>query len=130
MGNYDEIKCEYKLARAPKEVQHGIFQTKNFERLLNEYTITQDGRLIHHITKFIQVPEKKRPFYGKPEWKQPWGRFAGSMKRVHVKSVVLPYHGDIQFYTSTGSHDKKDFRWYEYIARFTHGKVEYIKRVK
>lgn len=127
---YDEIKCKYPLPRTPKSLQGGLFQTKDLENLLEIYTIARNGKLIHHVTKLVSVPEKKRPFYGKPEWKRPWGKYFGSMKEVPVKDVTVPYHGDINFYTHTGSHEKKNFKWYEYVARFTHGKVEYIKRVK
>ncbi len=130
MGMYDEIKCEYPLPRTPKSLQRGLFQTRDFDNMLDRYTIKKDRTLIHHITKLVSVPEKKRPFYGKLEWKEPWGKFFGSMKKVPVKKVVVPFHGDITFYTCTGSHEKKNFKWYEYIARFTHKKVEYIKRVK
>ncbi len=42
---------------------------------------------------------------------------------------TITYHGDINFYTSTGSHEDKTFKWYEYVARFTNGKVENIKKI-
>lgn len=35
--------------------------------------------------------------------------------------VEWPLHGDIRFYTS------KDKEWIEYVARFTHGRVEWIR---
>jgi len=43
---------------------------------------------------------------------------------------IIPYHGDIIFYTSTGNHEDKTYQWHEYLAHFTHGKLEYIKKVK
>jgi len=46
------------------------------------------------------------------------------------KRKTISFHGDITFYTCTGEHKTKDFKWYQYVARFTHGKLEYIKKVK
>jgi len=73
------------------------FQTKNLECLLDTYTITADGRLVRHAQR---------------------GEFWGA-RLDH--DVEWPLHGDIRFYTS------KDKEWIEYIARFTHGQVEWIR---
>ncbi len=45
------------------------------------------------------------------------------------KNAVL-YHGDIKFYTFIENPKDKKLKWYEYIARFTNGKLEYIRRLK
>ena len=44
------------------------------------------------------------------------------------KTKVIPYHGDIRFYTSTGNYEDKTHKWHEFIARFSYGKLDYIKR--
>ena len=41
----------------------------------------------------------------------------------------LLYHGDITFYTFIENPKDKKLKWCEYIARFTNGKLEYIKRI-
>ena len=46
------------------------------------------------------------------------------------KTKVIPYHGDIRFYTSTGNYEDKTHKWHEFIARFSYGKLDYIKRTK
>lgn len=73
------------------------FQTKNLECLLDIYTITRDGRLVRHA--------RRGGLWGAPE----------------DHDVEWPLHGDIRFYTS------KDKEWIEYVARFTHGQVEWIR---
>ena len=73
------------------------FQTKNLECALDTYTITSDGRLVRHA------------------------RRGGLWKTPEDHDVEWPLHGDIRFYTS------KDKVWIEYVARFTHGQVEWIR---
>jgi hypothetical protein len=129
MGMFDEIRCEYPLPDS--EVQEELFQTKSFENLMDHYTITQDGRLIKHEVKWEPVPEEERPYYGTPEWdKHPFLQLAGSIKEVPVGDVEIPYHGDIRFYTSKETKEPGKREWYEYRARFTEGKVQWIKRME
>ncbi|MEK6899200.1 MAG: hypothetical protein AABW79_03840 [Nanoarchaeota archaeon] len=49
---------------------------------------------------------------------------------INGDKEVIPYHGDIMFYTFTGEHEDKTFQWHEYVARFKNGKLEDIKRIK
>lgn len=128
MGMFDEIKCEYQLP--DPVVQEETFQTKSFERLLDRYTITCDGRLILHQVRYESVPEEERPYYGTPEWKQSeFTHLIGSMQAVPIGDVEVPYHGDVYFYTSIGSRDAGDYEWFEYQVRFTEGRLQWIKRV-
>lgn len=127
MGMFDEIKCEYSLPEAA--LQDVLFQTKSLDRLMDRYTITRDGRLIHHTVRYELIPEAARPFYGKPEWEKPLLQFCGMFKGVSTGDVEVPYHGDIYFYTSSGAHTDNNFEWFEYQARFTEGRVQWIKRV-
>ena len=46
MGMFDELRCEYELP--DKEVQDEVFQTKSLDRLMDDYTITREGKLILH----------------------------------------------------------------------------------
>jgi len=127
MGMFDEIKCECEL---PDSISNDtIFQTKSLECLLERYTITSDGRLIHHQVRYETVSEEERPYYGKPEWeKSDFTHLIGSVKSVAVGDVEAPFHGDLVFYTSIGSREAGDYEWLEYKARFTDGKLQWIRR--
>lgn len=129
MGMFDEIKYEYPLPDAT--VQDETFQTKSFDRVLTLYTITADGRLIEHTTRMEVVPEAERPHFGMPKWEHDsLYRSIGSLRSVPTGDVVVPHHGDIFFYTSTGSREDGTFEWYEYQARFTEGRLQWVKRVR
>jgi hypothetical protein len=45
MGMYDDITCEHVLPLEPKPKSSRL-QTKDFDRLMDHYTITNDGRLL------------------------------------------------------------------------------------
>ena len=74
------------------------YQTKDLECLLARYTITSDGRLVLHV----------RQGRGRPDGDIEW-----------------PLHADLRFYTS--DHSVEPHVWIEYVARFTHGRVEWIR---
>ena len=74
------------------------FQTKDLECSLSTYTITQDGRLLRH---------------------------ARGGKRGLDRDIEWPLHGDLTFYTSIKISGESV--WVEYVARFTHGLVEWIR---
>jgi hypothetical protein len=95
MGLFDTVYCEYPLPD-PRH-QDLDFQTKDFERLLDTYTITRDGRLVRHA-----------------------GRGLTRLDR----DIEWPLHGDIRIYTHEESLDP---HWIEYVVRFTHGLVEWIR---
>jgi len=52
MGMYDDITCEHVLPFEPKP-RSNSFQTKDFDRLMDHYTITKDGRL---LKREVEVP--------------------------------------------------------------------------
>lgn len=117
MGMFDYIKCEYPLPDT--EAQDSDFQTKDLDCTMAQYTITREGKLIHHTTRMEVVPEEERPFYGTPRWDGPLGQLYGSMKAIPTGDVDLDYHGDLVFYDDN-----------IYKARFTNGTVEWIRRVE
>ena len=100
MGMFDTIRCEYPLPDA--DHQNLEFQTKSLECLLDEYTITRDGKLVRHANR--------GPF-GRPGL---------------VADVEWPIHGDIEIYQSLERAPGKP-TWVEYIVRFTHGRVEWVR---
>jgi len=100
MGMFDELRCEYELP--DKEAQDEVFQTKSLDCLLDDYTITREGKLILHR--------------------------AGGDRNAAVSHLEIPYHGEIRFYTSLN--DGSRYQRYEYRARFTAGKLESIIKLE
>jgi hypothetical protein len=98
MGMFDTIHCEYPLPDARH--QDLEFQTKDLECFLDHYTITREGRLVQQATK----------------------RGWGGADLDH--DVEWPLHGDIRIYTSVKAEETS---WIEYVVRFTHGRVEWIR---
>ncbi len=127
MGMFDNVRLEYPLP--DPEAQGLVFQTKSLDSLLDDFTVTSDGRLILHAVDFETVPEKERPNYGKPEWKHgALSQLMGSIRRVPLGDAEIPYEGDVEIHTSTGSDETGDYRWYEYVIRFEEGRVRWIMR--
>lgn len=125
MGLYSNVKCEYKLPGAPREVQNDIFQTKDFECEMYDYTITEDGELFLSVYECYEVPEEERPYYGTPEWEEkPFKKLFGSTGREFVENRKINHHGIIFIYTIA-----KDKKWWEYEIKFTDGKVINVKKI-
>ena len=130
MGMFDEVKVLYPLP--DPEVQGHAFQTKDLDCMMDDYTITNEGRLIHHTYQTEEVPEEEREYYGTPEWNErPFVRLFGMIRRVPTGDVDTEYHGDIHLYTHTGdwNNDRASVVEYDYKARFTEGQLQWIKRV-
>jgi len=125
---FDNLRCEYPLP--DPEVQDEIFQmahldnkTKDMDCFMDNYTITRDGYLILHQVRHEEVPEEERPYFGKPEWKDPLHQLCGCIRSIPVGDVKIatPFIG---FYTMVGG------TWYEYEAEFSDGKVSTIRKVE
>ena len=125
MGLYSNVKCEYLLPGATKEVQNDMFQTKDLENLMDYHTITEDGELLYHIYEYYEVPEEERPHYGTPEWdEEPFRRSVGSIKSKFKGYKKINHHGIINIYTIG-----KNNEWWEYEIKFTDGKIVDVKRI-
>jgi hypothetical protein len=99
MGLFDTVYCEYPL---PNPAHQALdFQTKNLDCGMETYTITQDGRLVRRARRGVRGPDR---------------------------DIEWPLHGDIRIYTSLRNEDSPENRtWVEYVVRFTHGRVEWIR---
>ena len=97
MGMFDFVYSQRPLPECdlPPET---AFQTKNFERLLEHYVITTEGRLL----RCQSMDEERVDLVG---------------------AVDTEYHGDIRFYGG----EPRGTR-YEFIARFTDGTLAWVKR--
>lgn len=118
MGMFDEIYVEYQLP--DPEVQFEVFQTKSFHRAMDKYTIDTNGRLIHHMKFYEEVPEEERPYYGKPEWDEnPIVQMFGCLNSVSLGDrFMYDFNGEVRFYTYVGG---DCYYWYEYISWFRNG---------
>jgi hypothetical protein len=74
------------------------FQSKDFDCLLEHYVITADGRLLRCRSIAEELVE-----------------LTGATDTEH--------HGDIRFHGSGPRGER-----YEFVARFTHGRLEWVKR--
>lgn len=100
MGMFDTLYCRHPLPNP--QHQNLEFQTKDLECLLETYTITEEGWLVQHAQRG-------------------WGA-----ERL-IRDVEWPLHGDLRFYTSVKEEEPS---WIEYVARFTHGRVEWIRPIE
>ncbi|RLI63032.1 MAG: hypothetical protein DRO67_06395 [Candidatus Asgardarchaeum californiense] len=136
MGMFDYVVCNYQMPEGYDFLQKSDFQTKDFESVMDKYTITEDGLLVHHKYMWDMVAEKDRPYYGKPEWDtKPIFKVMGSIKMIYVGDEEMNYHGYFTFYTSVkdGTYINEDgevrdkYKFYDLKAKFTDGKLVELK---
>lgn len=114
MGMFDTLICKVPLPKdAPSFIEPGHrFQTKDLDRTLSTYEITEEGLLVQ-LTGFCDDP-------------------------LSEPKVYTDYHGDLRFYTSnirglkngdlyTENGEKAES--VDYRARFTNGKLQDILEV-
>ncbi len=106
MGMYDDVFCECDL---PDELrpEERHFQTKSLYRIMDRFTITKNGRLIHHSARYLQ------------DANPPGGHLR--MIPVEKKDIDMYFHGDILL------SGERDAELLEYVVRFTHGQLEWIR---
>lgn len=106
MGMFDEITCKYPTPDA--EAQGCTFQTKDLLCWMDDYEITEDGRLVR-LTWGIEANPDAKP-----------GRLIGCMRRVidPNRDGDQKYHGVINMYSGR----------FDYLVKFTDGRVVAIDR--
>ena len=108
---FDEIRC---YAPLPDDLAKPgrLFQSHSLYCSMDQFTITEQGRLIHHRCRYEFAGEREvRP-----------GLFFPQSRRIPVADIDMDYHGDVRLYDSTDDGTALD-----YVARFTHGSLEWIK---
>lgn len=107
---FDDIQCLVPLpdGRFPTGTW---FQTKSFDPSMNKFSITAEGRLVYH--KYRYEPGVQE---------HPADPSLSLYTSVHEADINMEYHGDVRIYTSTTENE-----FYEYVARFTHGTLEWIR---
>jgi hypothetical protein len=100
MGMYDDVQWDAELPEGHPAGRRR-FQTKSLYRCLECYTVTQDGRLISHPPGHEFTEQRQHP-------------------PVEPEGIDVEFHGDIRLVSAEG-----EYR--EYVARFTHGSLEWVK---
>jgi hypothetical protein len=103
----DQEYAKYGVARGRS------FQTKSLYAGGGEFTIPADGSLVEHRYRFEN--DRQRPESAS---------LYSPGRRVHVKDTVIAYHGDILLY---GARKEETL---ELVARFTNGRLEWIRRLE
>jgi hypothetical protein len=96
------------------------WQTKDFENIMTEIYITNDGELKINQWEYEVVPKEERPHSDDDGL----SGLVGSLRRSNENLETIPHHGYVNFYTSISK------KWYEFNAKFTDGKLVEIKRTK
>jgi hypothetical protein len=120
---YDEVAIEHPMPDGA--VHDGKFQTKELDRLMENYTITSDGRLVLHSVRKEFIPEEERPYYGTEEWDEsPMAKLFGCVRSIPIGDVEIDFHGDLHL---IGEYNGDEYR--RFVARFSYGKLDYIKEI-
>lgn len=132
MGLFDEIFCEYPLPEGFEHLQDKVFQTKDLDNYMTRYVIKKDGGLYQRIYEVEDIPEDEvDTTVIFPVRHRRTGKVTDTLvTKLHDMPIVGEVHGDIHFYTSTGSRKTNDFHWYDFVARFNDGKLKWIKVIE
>lgn len=125
MGMFDYLFIDTKMLPVSDEekiiiVDEPGWQTKDFENVMTEIYITNDGELKINRWEYEVVPKEERPH---PDDDGIAG-LVGSLRRSNERLETIPHHGYVRFYTSISG------KWYEFNAKFTDGKLVEIKEEK
>ena len=85
--------------------------------------IRADGQLMMEERDFERLPPSPDEFH-------PLKRLIGTVTFIHRGWKDLDYHGDFRFYGHESIHVEDGYVPHFYVARFTHGTLEYIKYEK
>ena len=105
MGMFDDLHMEYEAPGLPG-LAHD-FQTKSLDPCMMSYTITKAGRLVRN-------PGGSFGWLGEEEQAE---------AAAEKEPVDMDFHGDLLIYSSEGG------GFQEYIVRFTHGTLEWIRPI-
>jgi hypothetical protein len=109
---YDDLQCNLPLPGGHLPLG-SWFQTKSLNCGMDKFTITAQGRLIFHKRRFEADGERAIAV---------GGVVIPQLKVAHVEDIDMDYHGDVRIVGST-----PDEALAEYVVRFTHGVVEWIR---
>jgi hypothetical protein len=110
----------YDLVTLDKELpEYGIrrrtiFQSRSLHAGDGHFTISAEGRLVEHLGSYEPDPTRLNPLTQQPLY-----------RRVYVGDQIIEYHGDILLYGPSSGKGSG-----EWVARFTHGRLEWIRSVE
>jgi hypothetical protein len=123
MGMFDRVFIDKN--KLPLSVEQKLiipdnmdWQTKDFDCDMTDIYITKEGKLKIKRWNYESVPKKEKPYpndEGLPG-------LAGSLRRVNERLEPIFHHGNINFYSMVGD------EWFEFNAKFSHGKLVGIVR--
>lgn len=112
MGMFDEVK--YNAPFPDDRVKPGMwFQTKSLGCGLLHYTINEQGRLIYNRHHYEEDTGHEI---------REGGVILPTFNLIKVEDIDTEYHGDIRLYGTA-----KEDAWLDYVARFTHGTLEWSR---
>ena len=103
MGMFDEVRIEFEVPGLPGLPRN--FQTKSLDSCMDGYTITKAGRLVRSSRGFSL-----------------WADEESSGSALAEPEVDIDFHGDMRLRTSEGEYQ-------EFVARFTHGNLEWLRPI-
>ena len=122
MGMYDNLIINTDKLPVTDEEKKLIgknpnWQTKDFDCVLTEIYITDEGELKINRWNYEKVPKEEIPH---PNSEGLRG-LMGIVRRVNERLETIEHHGYVNFYSNIGGD------WYEFFAKFTDGKLVAIE---
>jgi hypothetical protein len=106
MGMFNRVRCRYLLPDS--EAQDFAFQTKSLpEQLLDDFEITEDGRLLHQGYDTRWEEDAAAPL---------------SFQRENCRWEAVDFTGELEIHTSAREPSGGGL-WYSYLIEFDKGKV-------
>lgn len=126
---FDSITVKQNLSM-PEEIKNlkdwknYTFQTKDLDKCLLDYWISEEGELFEHVVEREYIPyteEERKKLKGWNLWKD--------VIEKGSRDEKINYHGTLKFYTFDELDEDTDF-WVEFKVYFVYGKVDKIEFVE
>lgn len=118
MGMFDYIHIDDEVELPNFDGDKRKWQTKEFsDPFMDEYKITEDGRLLQEVYDAYTVPKEDRQYPDADEEEEPFKALAGSMGKKNEEWVDTEYHGTVEF------HGVVDDYYHSFVAKFTDGEL-------
>lgn len=120
MGMFDHIVIDSQklpLSSSERELlKNKVFQTKDLEKCLLSYEITNEGELMLQNIKDEET-SKVVPYFREIDDDEEY------VENENIINEKIPFYGFIRFYTSVNQ------TWYEFKAKFTGDQLVSIERI-
>lgn len=117
MGMYDDITVSYPLPDGYKHLQFEVFQTKDLDCFMEEFIISDDGKLRRMVYEYRDLTEEEMA----EEADRKFLILHNKVRTGEFTLQTINIHGLILFYTY------KDKVLVELIAKFTDGVLQEIR---